>query len=415
MFDLPHVASRLYGTPLFVANSKLESILSAITPRLMGDPFVATPTMSARSAGIKVTSAGIAVIPVLGTLVRRASGMSALCGMTSYQGLADLAADAFTDPAVHGVLLEIDSCGGEAGGLFDFVDELRSLADATGKPLWAVANEAALSAAYAIACAAEKIYLTRTAEVGSVGVVALHVDESGADNQAGLSYTYIHAGARKVDGNPHEPLSEDVHFRLQEDVDKLYEQFVGFVAKRRKACSPESVRATEAGIYRGKDALAEGFADVVGTFKQAHDALVQNIERQATKTGRFFSEQSMEAEVTMAGKQQEVLSEQQTQQKAPTSLLEKDVETVRAEVEAQLRSEMTEVLEITEQAKRLGIVIDPVTMLSQGTKPDALRRQIMQQAASMDEKAVVKVQSIEKPEKNGLVAAAKKYSESYSA
>jgi capsid assembly protease len=47
------------------------------------------------------------------------------------------------------------------------------------------ANEAVLSAAYAIASAADRLTVTQTAEVGSIGVVAMRVDESGADEQAG--------------------------------------------------------------------------------------------------------------------------------------------------------------------------------------------------------------------------------------
>ena len=64
----------------------------------------------------------------------------------------------------------------------------------SGKPLRAVAGEAALSAAYAIASAADRIYVTRTAEIGSVGILAAHVDESGADAMAGRKWTLVHAG-----------------------------------------------------------------------------------------------------------------------------------------------------------------------------------------------------------------------------
>ena len=79
----------------------------------------------------------------------------------------------------------------------------------SGKPLWAVANEDALSAAYAIASAADRLYVTRTGEVGSIGVVAVHVDESGADAQAGSRLDASCSRAQqKVDGNAHEPLSQ---------------------------------------------------------------------------------------------------------------------------------------------------------------------------------------------------------------
>jgi ClpP class serine protease len=91
------------------------------------------------------------------------------------------------DPRVRGVILDVDSSGGEVGGLFDLVDQIGAIKAASQKPLWAVANEGALSAAYAIASTADRLYVTRTGEVGSIGVVAVHVDESGADEQAGLA------------------------------------------------------------------------------------------------------------------------------------------------------------------------------------------------------------------------------------
>jgi hypothetical protein len=122
------------------------------------------------------------------------------------------------------------SAGGEVGGLFDLVDRIHAIRAASGKPIWAIAAEAALSAAYAIASAADRIYVTQTGEAGSIGVVAVHVDESGADAQDGLAWTFIHAGARKVDGNPHQPLSDHARADLQADVDLMYGRFVAVVA-----------------------------------------------------------------------------------------------------------------------------------------------------------------------------------------
>jgi hypothetical protein len=83
------------------------------------------------------------------------------------------------------------------------------------------ANEAVLSAAYAIASAADRLTVTQTAEVGSIGVVAMRVDESGADEQAGLAWTYVFAGDRKIDGNEHEPFSDRARAAMQADVDRL--------------------------------------------------------------------------------------------------------------------------------------------------------------------------------------------------
>jgi signal peptide peptidase SppA len=359
-FDLPHVASRVYGTPLLIARPKLDVILSVLTPRLQGEPLAATGNAPAAHSGLRITEDGIAVLPVTGTLVRRASGLNAQSGLCSYHDIQNMAEDAFTNPEAKAVLLEIDSCGGEAGGVFDLADNLRGMADVTGKPLWAVADEAALSAAYAIACAADRIVVPRTGEVGSIGVVALHVDESGADAQVGLAFTYIYAGEHKVDANPHEPLSKDVRGRLQADVDALYADFVSLAARMRDL-DEVGVRGTEARVFRGREAVAAGLADQVGNFQQAHAQLallVQNLQQPATIRGNR-------------------MNEQETMMMADQTVIEKQVETKICE-------RMTELAAIASQAKRLGIEVDPVEALKNGVSPDALRERVLKEAAERD-------------------------------
>ena len=155
------------------------------------------------------------------------------------------------DPLVRGIILDVDSPGGEVGGLFDLVARIGALKASAGKPLWAVANEDALSAAYAIASAADRIYVTQTGEVGSIGVVAAHVDESGADAQAGFAWSFVFAGQQKVDGNAHEPLSQRARDTIQADVDRLYGEFCTLVAANRDL-TVEAVRGTQAATYRGE-------------------------------------------------------------------------------------------------------------------------------------------------------------------
>ncbi|WP_232096540.1 S49 family peptidase [Denitratisoma oestradiolicum] len=196
-----------------------------------------------------------------------------------------MAEAAFTDPQVRAVLLEIDSSGGEAGGVFDLAQRLRTLAQTSGKPLWAIADEAALSAAYAIACAADRLWLTRTAEVGSIGVVAVHVDESVADAKAGMTYTFLHAGAHKVDGHPHAPLPAPVAADIQTDIDQLHDQFIALVAGFRRL-TPEVVRATEARVYRGEAAIQAGLADQLGTTREALTALQRQLALSAGRSLR---------------------------------------------------------------------------------------------------------------------------------
>ncbi|GIX11637.1 S49 family peptidase [Elioraea sp.] len=180
------LAVRLASRPLAIAPRALEALLAA--SRVVLAPHSDAVT---RGRGYAVTDAGIAVVPVLGPLVARGDWLTELFGASVYGDVGDAVAAALADPSVRGVVMEIDSPGGEVAGMFDLVDRLGAFRQSAGKPLWAVASESATSAAYAIASTAERIYVTQTGEVGSIGVVAAHVDQSGADAKAGLAWTFI--------------------------------------------------------------------------------------------------------------------------------------------------------------------------------------------------------------------------------
>ncbi|MFH1157611.1 MAG: S49 family peptidase [Pseudomonadota bacterium] len=271
---LPHIAGRVFNTPLLISRAKLDTILGVLIPRLQGEsiPF----GIKTAQRGYEVTSNGIAVVPILGTLVRRASGLDAQSGLTSYAALEDTLAMALKDNGVKAILLDIDSPGGEAGGVFDLAEKIYAARKI--KPIWAVANEDAFSAAYALAAAAEKIYVPRTGGVGSIGVIAVHLDQSKAEENAGLTYTAIYAGDRKNDLSPHEPLSDPARTELQTEVHRLYSMFVSTVARMR-GLSADRIKATEAGLYFGENALTAGLADVNGSFNEALAALSLEVSR----------------------------------------------------------------------------------------------------------------------------------------
>ena len=374
MTDLPHVASRLYGTPLLIARAKLDVILSTLGPRLAGGALTLGGEDRTMPV-VEVMDGGIAIVPVIGTLVARSGYLGAASGLTAYSDIAESIEAAATDPSVRAILLDIDSPGGEVGGVFDLVDHIQAIRAQCGKPIWAVADEAALSAAYAIACCADRLYVTQTGEIGSVGVVAVHRDESGADAQAGLAWTFVHAGACKVDGNPHQPLSDGARAALQADVDALYGKFVGLVARCRRL-SPEAVRATEAAVYRGEQAVAGGLADRVGTLRTAMADLGASLVRPSVRSPvlskpkeTIMSEQAGDIPVEAAARP---APEAVTQ--LPTA--------ATAEIEQRLRAEYAEISAVAAQAARLGITIDAADALAKGIRPEALRRTVLEQLAA---------------------------------
>ncbi len=296
MKDLTRVASRFVNCPLMIHPPKLEVIIKALGPRLGIDPEAiwarrvpmdATATLMSRYADAAderdyAVIDGIAVIPVEGTLLKKDSFMSAWSGCSSYEQIQRQVAGAVDDAGVRAILLDIDSPGGETAGCFDLADYLYSVRGA--KPLYAVANDIALSAAYAIASSTDRIFVNRTGAVGSVGVYALHVDQSGFDKDVGLKYTYVFAGDRKVDGNPHQPLSDRALADIQDEVDREYNLFTETVARNRNVSTKEIV-ATQAAVVWADNALPL-LADQVGTLDDAMNALRQLVGGQTITAAR---------------------------------------------------------------------------------------------------------------------------------
>ncbi len=283
----PRLWSRLYNTPLAIGFDKLRVIEGVFRKHLdalhLEEPQAALsrPESNGRSS-YSVSDGGVAVIPVQGTLVQRSSGLDAESGLTSYASIGAQVREAMTDTHVRAVLMEIDSPGGEVAGLFDLVDTIyqaRSI-----KPVWATANENAYSAAYAIASAAERLTLPRSAGVGSIGVVAMHMDQSAKDAKQGYVYTPVFAGDRKIDGSEHFPLTAEAKSSLQSEVDRLYGLFVSTVARNRNI-DATLVRATEAGWLNPQEAVASGFADGIATFAETLSELERRAAPSVTTTG----------------------------------------------------------------------------------------------------------------------------------
>lgn len=277
----PHIFARLFNCPLLLHPSKAEILERVFREHQAADLDIAANPEAAAAAlradaspsatqfqnrsdkPYALTRAGVAVIPIIGTLVQRSSWMNAQSGLCSYQHVDMQVTRAASDPDVKGILLEIDSFGGEANGCFDCADKIHAARQR--KPVWAIVNESAYSAAYALASAAEKVYVPRSGSVGSIGVIALHVDQSEYDAKRGMKYTFIHAGERKKDFNSHEPLSTEARTAVQAEIDRLYGLFIDSVARMR-AISPDTVRATQAGILSPAQAVEGGFVTGIATF-----------------------------------------------------------------------------------------------------------------------------------------------------
>lgn len=287
MKNLPFLAQRLFNTPLAITPAKAELVMAALADR-----FGITKLFRANGDAVALSEfgfsesddevpdryydvvAGVAVIPINGTLVQKSGYMRPTCGMTGYDGIRANLSMALEDDGVRAIMLDIDSGGGEVAGCFDLVDAIYG---ARGrKPIWAVLSESAYSAAYAIASAADKIIVPRTGGTGSVGVICAHVDFSKALAKEGITVTMIHYGARKADGSEYAPLSDDALARFQADVDEMGELFVNTVARNRNL-SAAKVRGTQATTFLGAAGVEIGFADAVMAPDEAFRSLLAEL------------------------------------------------------------------------------------------------------------------------------------------
>jgi signal peptide peptidase SppA len=201
-----------------------------------------------------------AVLPLYGVLTPRREFYTGTA-LTDFNGWLDQAA---ANPSVGRIVIDIDSPGGAVYGVEETAALIRQAK--ASKPVIAVANSMAASAAYWIGSAASKLYIVPSGEVGSIGVFALHEDISEAMAEAGVKVSIISAGKYKVEGNPFEPLGNEARAEMQRQVDHYFGKFIADVATGRKR-SRKTVRDEfgQGRMVEAERAVRLGMADGVAT------------------------------------------------------------------------------------------------------------------------------------------------------
>lgn len=245
----------------------LRTGLWAIDPRALSEMLSrakATNVRELRSSSETVGSwpsrGGLAVIPVYGPISHRPSMWSAFFGGTSTMRISEQLRIALEDPSVSRIVLDIDSPGGTVDGVPELAGEI--LAARAKKPITAIANSLATSAAYWLAAQATELIVAPSGEVGSIGVFALHTDYSKALENEGIKVTFIKAGKYKTEGNPYEPLGDEARAAFQSRIDDWMAMFVKSVALGRGVTS-DKVRQTygQGRCVAAAEAVRLGMAD----------------------------------------------------------------------------------------------------------------------------------------------------------
>ena len=428
MMHHAQIAQRAFNTPLMVDPAKALAFLSGLGPRITGQDITfhglevdasdqAAASLPARASLFDNDLAqrhqrngnqpftmidGIAVIEIAGTLVHRGAWIGQSSGLTSYEGIAAQLQAALGDPAVRGIALDIDSFGGEVAGAFDLADRIRAVR--AQKPVQAFVAEHALSAGYVLASQADRIILPRTGAVGSIGVVALHTDMSGALDQKGIAVTLIHAGSHKIDANPYQPLPEAIHDQMQRELEVVRFLFAETVAAGRgDRLTQAAALATEAAVFRGADAIAAGLADEIADPVTAFHAFAA-APRGTTSPSRKGPQMTTTPETPIETPAPVAAAPAVPPVDAATSA---NPSSMTADA---IRAEAAEVAQVCAQAARLGVTIDAADAVTRGLKPEALRARVLADLAARSDAAgiIATAPAAVAAKDSPIIAAAKK-------
>lgn len=249
----------------------------------------------AKTPKLPIVKGTVAVVQVRGVIVQHASDL--WYGDVTTDWIAQSVGDMAANPNIGAVVLDIDSPGGVVFGVEETADKIRSLRQSNGGrvPIYAVANSMAASAAFWLATAADKFYVTPGGQVGSVGVWQAHVDVSAWQEKMGIKTSLVSAGKYKVEGHPWAPLDDEARAAMQEEVDAYYEKFIAGVAANR-GTKPADVRKGygEGRLVMSGPAKEEGMVDGIATMEELLSGIIRP-KQESGGRGRMAA-----AEIAMA-------------------------------------------------------------------------------------------------------------------
>lgn len=261
----PAIAAAFYNTPHAITIEKLAEVQAFLEGKFRGVESAGPAVKAGPRDGVQMVGR-TAVVPVMGVIGQRMNVMSEFSGGTSTEQLGQTIDSLAADAQVKHIVLNVDSPGGSVFGVQELSDKI--LAARRTKRITAVANSMMASAAYWLGSQASEVVVTPGGQIGSVGVIAAHTDQSKFEENMGLKTTIITAGKYKAELDPSQPLSEDARAAVQDAVDKYYSLFVKAIAAGRGIDSAKVIADFGQGRMKlAADAVAAGMADRVDTLE----------------------------------------------------------------------------------------------------------------------------------------------------
>lgn len=225
--------------------------------------------------GMEIDERGFAIIPVGGMMGRKLSGLEKGAGAVDSDDVIAELREANENPDVRWVLLDIDS----PGGLVNGTPEVAQAVKDSGKPVFAYTAGMMASAAYWLGSSARKIYATRSADVGSIGVYVPFFDQTGMLNGMGIEVELFKSGRFKGMGFPGVPLTDEQRAQIQSEVDRIAGWFYSVVRENRAGSVDDETMQGQ--TFLADDALLLGLIDDIVTDREH---AIQTIEEKELTT-----------------------------------------------------------------------------------------------------------------------------------
>lgn len=175
------------------------------------------------------------------------------------------------DPRVKGIILRIDTPGGEGTASDIIYNEILRFKKETGMPVVASLMGVAASGGYYAACGCDAIIAHPTTITGSIGVIAILPGFKEVMDKIGIKMNVIKSGKMKDAGSPLKDLSREERAYFQDMVDMFYKKFLQVVHRNRKEfLSMEEIEKIADGrVFHAQKALELKLIDSIGYFDAA--------------------------------------------------------------------------------------------------------------------------------------------------
>src|SRR6266404_2635248 len=173
---------------------------------------------------------------------------------------------AFKEKSTQGVILRINSPGGSPVQAQTIYDEMRRLRKKYPDiPLYAVVEDICASGGYFGAAGADRIYVSKSSIVGSIGVLMNGFGFTGLMDKLGIERRLITAGERKGMLDPFSPLDDKDRQYAKQLMEEIHRQFIGVVREGRGKRLKETPDMFSGLIWSGEKSVELGLADGFGS------------------------------------------------------------------------------------------------------------------------------------------------------